>query len=99
MKGRKGSARATLCCSTFHFTIFEGNDDVHPLSFQQKFNILAIEFPLVRESRLFSPSFSPVHFIRTERKQMTLELFDVESIDDKLMHDTFSLRLKSNYKE
>ncbi|KYN19962.1 Proton-coupled amino acid transporter 4 [Trachymyrmex cornetzi] len=29
---------------------------------------------------------------------MTFELFGVESKDDKLMHDSFSLRLKSNYK-
>ena len=99
VKGRKGSARVTLCCSTFHFTIFEGNDDVHPLSFQQKFNILAIEFPMARESRLFSLSFSPVHFIHVERKQMILELFGVESKDDKLMHDSYSLGLKSNYKK
>jgi len=41
---------------------------------------------------LFSPSFSPVHFICVERKQMTLKLFGVESKDDKLMHDSFSLR-------
>jgi len=41
----------------FASSFLGGNDDVHPLFFPEKFNILAIEFPAGREKHGISLSF------------------------------------------